>query len=103
MQGEEVACGSLTLLGQDTGNSRVELQHRVSLREGGLAIGLLWDVLADSVSGECIACVDDLLIPLPGDMAPRLRKLLGKKIVLARLEGYRLAPYRPMRVPGWWG
>lgn len=103
MQGEEVAGGSLTLLGQDTGSSRVELQHRVSLREGELAIGLLWDVLADSMSGECIACIGDLMVPLPSDMVPRLRKLLGKEIVLTRIEGYRAAPYRPMRAPGWWG
>lgn len=101
MQREGVAGGSLTLLGQDTGSSRVELQHRVNLREGELAIGLLWDVLADLETGECIACVDDLLIPLPAEMEPRLRRLIGREVVIARLEGYRVAPYRPRARRGW--
>lgn len=90
----------LTLSGQDGRPlvGRVELQHRVYLREGDLAIGLLWDVLADTAAGECLACIDDLVVPLPPDMTPRLRKLLGREVVLARLEGYRLAPYSPRRV-----
>lgn len=101
MQREELAGGSLTLLGQDTGSSRVELQHRVSLREGGVAIGLLWDVLADSTTHECIACVDDLLIPLPAGMESRLRRLIGRDVVIARHEGYRVAPYRSRAKRGW--
>lgn len=81
--------------------SAVELQHQVSLPEGGVAVGLLWDVFADE-SGECIACIDDLMIPLPADMMPRLRRLLGKEIVLAKIEGYRVAPYRPRKVRRGW-
>lgn len=81
--------------------SAVQLQHQISLPEGGVATGLLWDVLVDSMSGECIACIGDLLIPLPAEMEPRLRKLIGQEVVLAKVEGYRVAPRRSRSKRGW--
>lgn len=74
--------------------SMPEPHSHVILPKCGVAVGLLHNVLDAAESGECIACIDDLLIVLPCNLVPRLRELLGKEVVLARIDGYRVAPRR---------
>jgi len=40
--------------------------------------------------GRCLALIGKIPVLLPQDLAPRLQDLLGRKIGVLRLEGYRI-------------
>jgi hypothetical protein len=71
------------------------LIHMISHRERGRFLAELEearDFLQDilEIDGCCIAHFSFGDIQLPSDLAPQLRKLVGKRIGILRLDGYRI-------------
>ncbi len=72
-----------------------DLLHMISHRERGRFLAELEearDFLQGimEINGCCIAQFSFGNIQLPSDLAPQLRKLVGKKIGILRLDGYRI-------------